>query len=348
MNAGTSTIEWLYSTQLQVDDEWAARTPDGFRWWADQQAQTIEVVGQEAGGPDEATGYFVAVRTELLRGVELDEQGLTALNDAYMMAASLAGVVYDADAGRLNLCSLVRVYDDIADWMKLVISMAAVLQVGEARFMAPVPAEMLGADVARSGHAENGRRPQPDEMAGIIHTLVLPRGQLPAMWTTGEFEEVLAKYMQQPPALLASGGGLAFTVELPWADESSLCQAMTSQPHPAYGNGLLVLQSFPVARTSAAEGIKLALDLNRRELIEEPFGYGLGSYSWGNGMLHFSTFFPNTMYKLGMLPNLYFACTARARGVAKLLTGRDWTGDWFDPAHSAFGRMMGFDELDSL
>ena len=30
-------------------DEWAVRTPTGFTWWADQNAQTIEILGEEVG-----------------------------------------------------------------------------------------------------------------------------------------------------------------------------------------------------------------------------------------------------------------------------------------------------------
>ena len=63
MNTGMKTIEWLFSEQLQVDDKWSVRTPNGFRWWADRNQQTVEVVGQETG-PDEEIGYFVSVRTE--------------------------------------------------------------------------------------------------------------------------------------------------------------------------------------------------------------------------------------------------------------------------------------------
>ena len=46
---GTQTIEWLYRDHLQVDDEWAVRTPHGFRWWADRHAQQVEVIGEQTG-----------------------------------------------------------------------------------------------------------------------------------------------------------------------------------------------------------------------------------------------------------------------------------------------------------
>ena len=40
MDAGTRALEWLFTEQLKVDRHWAVRTPNGFRWWADKQAQT--------------------------------------------------------------------------------------------------------------------------------------------------------------------------------------------------------------------------------------------------------------------------------------------------------------------
>ena len=49
MDTGKQSIEWLYHEQLKVDDEWAIRTPNGFKWWADKHAQTVEVIGEEVG-----------------------------------------------------------------------------------------------------------------------------------------------------------------------------------------------------------------------------------------------------------------------------------------------------------
>jgi hypothetical protein len=59
MNVGEQVVDWLYSTQLQVDDEWSIRTPTGFTWWAAENAQTIEIVGEETA-PDGETGYLVS------------------------------------------------------------------------------------------------------------------------------------------------------------------------------------------------------------------------------------------------------------------------------------------------
>lgn len=55
MNAGERVLDFLYITQLQVDDEWAVTTPNGFTWWAGSFAQYVEIVGEEIS-PDGMTG----------------------------------------------------------------------------------------------------------------------------------------------------------------------------------------------------------------------------------------------------------------------------------------------------
>jgi hypothetical protein len=339
MNAGMKTVEWLFNEQLKVDPEWSVRTPAGFRWWADKNAQTIEVVGEEAG-PDGDIGYFVSVRTELLRSLNLGDRELAAIHALLMPFASMAGPVYDQHSKTLSLCSLVRVHEAISQWMNPLISVAAVLQIGEARIVASELAKELHAEEALSGPPNRGIRPAPDEMAEVIATLVAPMGERPSQWTTAEIQGTVDSYMNQPPALLANAGGAGFTVEFPHGDQSSLCQAMADQPHPRYGNGLLLLQSFPVTGKSDTDGARLALSLNGVELSERPFGYGFGSYAYRENSLHFTSFFPNALYRPGLLPRIYFSCAQRAREMSLRLAGADWTEVSFSPRRSALGRMM--------
>ena len=340
MNTGIKTIEWLFSEQLRVDDKWSVRTPNGFRWWADRNEQTVEVVGEETG-PDGEVGYFVSVRTEMLRALHLGDRELKAINALLMAFASMAGPVYDQEAKTLSLCSLVRVHDAISQWMNPLISVAAVLQIGEVRIIAPGLAKVLNAEEALSGPPQHGLRPEPDEMAEIIDILIAPSGRQPSRWSPAEFQDAVDRFMNQPPALLGSAGGAGFTVEFPYGDQSSLCQAMADQPHPRYGNGLFLLQSFPVEATSDTDGVKLALSMNGIELANTPFGYGFGSYAYRDGTLNFTSFFPNALYRPGMLPNIYFSCAQRAREMSVRLVGSEWTSTSFTQRRSALGRMMG-------
>ncbi|HEY3747341.1 MAG TPA: hypothetical protein VGL17_13910 [Gemmatimonadaceae bacterium] len=338
MDVGEQAIDWLYTTQLQVDEEWSVRTPTGFTWWADKNAQTIEIVGEETG-PDGGIGYLLSVRTEMLRDLELTEAALVELNDGPMRCAAMAGPVYDADTRTLSLCSLVLVYDDIASWMQVLLSTAAVLQIAEARSLGPALAESLHALEATSSHPRNGVRSSADEMAFAAGVFVAA-GKDPCKWKETEFQDAVDGYMKQPPSIGASSGGLGFTVEFPFGDASSLCQVMGKQPHPLYGNGLLLLHRFPFDAGSQADGIRLALSLNASDLTRQVTGYGFGSYVYTDKMICFTAFFPNELHKQGLLTNLYFSCTSRAQAMSMRLMNRQWNADSFSLESSAMGRIM--------
>ena len=322
-NAGEQTIEWLYGEQLHVDDEWAVRTPGGFTWWADQQSQTIAVVGQEEGGPGGETGYFIAVQTQLLRSVELDDARVAELNDVLMLSAAMTGVVYDEEQGLLNLCSLVAVHDDNAEWMRSLIATAALLQIEEARMIAPPLAAALGAEVATSGHPDQGPRPQLDALVEAIPKLIGPPGSEPSRWTPEEFKQAFEQEVDKPPALSATLQDGGIVVQVPCGEYPVICRLLANEPHPRYGNGLFVLQQFPVTPPSDADGVALALALNGIELTQRPFGYGFGSYAYREGGFYFVSFYPNAVYVAGLLPNIYWSCVQRAQAVYAVLTAED-------------------------
>ncbi|MGI9125587.1 MAG: hypothetical protein ACR2JM_12670, partial [Mycobacterium sp.] len=224
MNIAEEVIDWLYREQLQVDDEWAVRTPTGFTWWADQNAQRIEIIGQETA-PDGEVAYLIGVRTEMVTGLELTDAALHTINEGPMRCAALAGPVYDPETTTLSLCSLARVYDGMDDWMRIAISSAAVLQLAECRLLGPNLATELGIQPAVSAHLDSGIRGEPDEMVNAAMVFV-GEGKGPCNWPAQEFVDAVAHYMQQPPSLGASTGGLGLTVEFPYGDKSSLCQVI--------------------------------------------------------------------------------------------------------------------------
>lgn len=339
MNAGEQTIDWLYREQLQVDEQWSIRTPDGFTWWADQNAQTIEILGEEIG-PEGETGYAISVRTELLGDLDLSEDALTQINDGPMRFAALAAPVYDRDARTLSLYSLARVHDQNAEWMSAVLGSAAVLQIAEARLLGPALAEALGgAEAAVSGHPQNGLRPEPDQLIYAVNVF-LEEGKAPCRWPEAEFTDAVNEFMMQPPSIGASSGGQGFTVEFPFGKRSSLCQVMGTQAHPLYGNGLFILQRFPFVAATPAEGIELALTLNGAEFTKNATGYSFGSYVYDNDILCFTAFIPNALRRQVALPNLYFGCAARALAMSVWLLDEPWTDDSFSVERSAAGRAM--------
>jgi hypothetical protein len=322
MNAGESTIDWLFREQLRIDPEWTLKLPHGFTWWADRHAQTVEVIGSETDGHD-GTAYLISVRTDLLRNLELTDKTAAGINAVLMCFASMAGPVYDSQTGTLGLYSLVRTHESIRDWMSPMISMACVLQIAEVRIMAAELARVFGAESAESGHPVNGERPVPDELAEIVANLIAPVGRKPCSWSQHEFAEVVKGYMQRPPCLRATKGKLGFTAEFPFGKESSLFRGSGHDPHPRYGNGLLLIQSFRVSYCPE-EAIRCALSLNADELTRNPAGYGFGSYCYGDGCVHFTTFVPNAVHRPGLLPSLYYAGAGRAWHMSKLLRNEDW------------------------
>ena len=71
----------------------------------------------------------------------------------------------------------------------------------------------------------------------------------------------------------------------------------------------------------------MALSLNAADLTREVTGYGLGSYSYDDGAIHFSGFVPNAVARVGLLQNLYASCAARAHAMAARFTEGRWDGD---------------------
>jgi hypothetical protein len=320
VDAGTRALEALYTRQLKIDDYWAVRTPDGFRWWADKQAQSIEVIGREEGGPDGAVGYLVAVRTEVVRGVELDDEKLATLNNEVMSFASMAGLVYDEEAQTLSLGSLARVWDANLAWLTPLLGMAAVLQIWEARMWAPRLAASLGAETLISGHPDRGVRAQPDEMAGAVESLVVPTGRDASVWADAELAAAAQGLEDEPGVLSASFEPDGLTVDVAFGDVPSRCQVLNGAKHPFYGSGLLVLQALPLAPQTEPEGAGLALAFNGIELASEPLGYGFGSYAWRDQRMYFISFLPNALYRVGLLPNLVASCAQRGRSLHSILS----------------------------
>ncbi len=317
MNAGEKVVDWLYREQLHVDEQWSVRTERGFTWWADQNAQTIEVLGEDSG-PHGQVGYLVGVRTEMLYELELTETALAEINDGPMRFAALAGPVYDTATRTLSICSLARVDDEIADWTGVVLGAAAVTQLAEAHMLGPALAELLGAQAAVSGHPDNGVRTAPDDML-FAPRVFMHEGKSPCQWPASEFSDAVNTFMRQPPSVKASVAGQALKVEFPYGQKTSLCQMMGGQAHPLYGNGILLLQRFPFSAPSPAKGVELALTLNAAELTGNVTGYGFGSYTYDQEMLCFAGFVPNSLHRQVALANLYFAAAARAHAMSMWL-----------------------------
>lgn len=337
----TQTLEWLYSRQLKIDEEWACIYPHAIRWWSGPIAQTIEIIDQEEG-PGGCTGYWVSVRTDLLEDCAFNSDDLGKINSLLMCFASLAGPVYDQDSETLSLCSIVRVYELISPWVNPLLGMAAAMQLGEAYALNRALAEALGVRPAISSHPINGLRQERDEITYVTEALILPASGESSEWTKAEFRQSFDLHFKRRSDAVGSVGSGGMTVEFPFGDNTSLCQLVASQPHPRYGNGLLVLQTFPVRVGSESEGVRLAFELNAEEFSMNAHGHGLGSYAFRDGFLRFTAFYPNLAYREGILANLCVYCASRARHIALKMTGVDWTGARLHSRVSPLKRLLGW------
>lgn len=319
---GAKTIDWLYNIQLQVDDEWSVRTPTGFTWWADQNAQTIEVVGQDTGPDGQLRLHHRRAHRDAgrsrphRRGPRGAQRGPDALRGDGRPGLR---------RGDPHAEPALPLRTEIASWMRILISTAAVLQIAEARLLGPVFAEQFGARPAHSGHPQNGPRPEPDDMA-FTAGVFLDQGKQPCMWPAEEFEESVKQYMLQPPHGLGhqrrAGPGGGVPVRRP---DLAVPVSSGENPHPIYGNGLLIVQRFPLSADTPAKGVRMALDLNGSDLTRQVAGYGFGSYAYVDDMLCFTGFLPNPLRSPGLLPSIYFSCATRAHSMAIRPLNRPWT-----------------------
>jgi hypothetical protein len=177
--------------------------------------------------------------------------------------------------------------------------------------------------VATSGHPERGPRAEPDELVQAAAKLIGPPGSEPSRWTPEEFKEAFDEQVNKPPALSATLQDGGFVVQVPCGEYPVICRVLSSEPHPRYGNGLFVLQQFPVTPPSDEEGVALALALNGVELTQRPFGFGFGSYAYRDSGFYFVSFYPNAVHMPGLLPNIYWSCVQRAQAVYAVLSAEE-------------------------
>lgn len=202
--------------------------------------------------------------------------------------------------------------------MNPLLSVATAQQIGEARIVGPRLAEIIGAEFAVSGHPANGIRPFPDELAELIATFIAPEGKLPSKWSYADLAGFSGESLYKDDMLVDSDF-TQVTIKLPFKEKSSYLMFQTNQPHPRYGNGLFVLQTFPVTCKTEEESLRLAMLMNDFEIRQRILGYGFGSYCIRDKGLYFVSFYPNCVYGLTKLTNLYYSAGVRSYFVESIL-----------------------------
>lgn len=339
-NAGQRTVARIFRDAF-AEPEFSHGVPGGFVWWAYDRPQMVRVVGAREGpdGPSDIA-YLVEVRTPVLINVEVTPKHRVLMGLQLMDFATMAGPVINESEGTVDLVSVVAVHDEVERQMEIALSMAAMLQVDWAWRMGRVLANQGVGEDATVPHSTKGL---PEKSHPVIHFMenqVLESGRQPSRWTSEEFQSVFAGDMQRPPALFARVGPHSVAADLPFGDESSLFQACSDQSHMRYGNGLFILQTFPMPPMSIEQGYEIAWLMNKRFLEEDLRGYGLGSFCYRAPSLHFCTFVPNLLYVTGLLRNFYVASANRAEAVSSILTGNGWENETFDIAKSGLARSL--------
>jgi hypothetical protein len=274
---------------MKIDREWSVNGRRQFAWWGHRLAQRIW-----ADPPFDDEGIVITrlhARTDLINNFRPDPRRLGDL--AFLMRrASLSGLVRDTrHPDRLQLACSMYAHAESSEWVQRAFSLAVACQVDEAEGLVDGLAELLGGQVAASCHPQSGPRHVPDDMLGVLTSMVIPEGAGPSAFPGPYFEQ--AREMMEQNCFLATGDESALTVEFPFGDFTSLCQMQTKEEHPWLGRGLLVRLTLPTGRGDDAERAEQALYLNGRELQELTRAHFLGSWCPSSHGLTYVTFFPN-------------------------------------------------------
>jgi hypothetical protein len=159
----------------------------------------------------------------------------------------------------------------------------------------------------------------------IDDTEVLPEGNAASPWGALDFD--LAQELLDRGGVLANSDATGLTAEFPWDEgavshvegflggplgRTSLLRLTTTERHPALGNGLLCRLSLPVSYPEHSLA-HAACRLNLLELVAIDAPPFLGAWTVDNdtSSLTFVTFWPNLLYRPGVVANLTTWVVAR-------------------------------------
>lgn len=176
---GERTVQAVWDV-LQVDDEWAVPLARGFRWWAHDVAQ--EVVALPPGAWPDGTPYAqVVVRTPLLSRPAADA-ATTARAIAEMNGRATGGAFRRAGDGTIIHELAATTSNETLGGVGRLLATGAILALTEGVEAAEAYAGVLGSQLLRSAHPEQGRRLWPDDILNVTDQLILPLGEEPSRW----------------------------------------------------------------------------------------------------------------------------------------------------------------------
>jgi hypothetical protein len=249
------------------------------------------------------------------------------LISAVTRLASLSGLIQRDNTLCLHAHSWID--ESNAPLYDVVLGLVAGLQIREAAVYAQILAEHDCAELAVSEHPTNGVRPEPDDIAHVVDTVIRPCGADPPPWPRELCPSLEEQYFDRPPCLAATSDEDGLTAEFPFGTESSIVLARTSDEHPIFGRGLLVRNGFYTDSVDPAL-IGNPLTLNEWE-VEHGDGPFFGSWTYPeNGQIAFVTFIPNALRDPAAAANFILIAPGRARRMSIRWLNDDWSKTWDD------------------
>lgn len=312
--------------RLHVDDEWRLDAARSVTWWSHRLAQQVTVDVPRLAVGDSTVA--LRARIDLVADITAPDDHVIGFLDILNHAACLGALVYDTDRRAVYQSTTAYLHDGNRS-VEDVFTFAALLANVEAHGRADGLAASLGGRPAVSGHPVSGNRPTADGM--LLLDVELRRDGLKPSQFAGP---VLGALPDSPyiPWVVATGddgaltGELRFTGDTPaivaaatgGSPETALVQISTTDAHPAWGNGALMVLQFPLP--AGEEATILAHGLNRAESCEWTGFPQFGAWcaSQGGGIAH-ATFIPNYAAALGLFPVFAFYAAVRTAWAAERL-----------------------------
>ncbi len=174
----------------------------------------------------------------MLRGVRDEGRAIEAI-DRSNGTASTSALVFEPDAGTVDLVASVWVHAGTVDWISRLFASVVALQAADSQAMAVDLASLTGSEPATSGHPVAGPRPRADEMLGIGRTVVAAGGA-PSAWAGEGMLDALGFVRSAPWTVMATGDQTGISAEFPFGGSTCLVMATTQEAHPVLGHGISV------------------------------------------------------------------------------------------------------------
>jgi len=326
---------------LMIDEEWSLRGERAFLWLGWRLAQVVQA--SEAFEDVDMTVYRVTATVEVVRNIQADESRVASQVSFLNRLATGSAWMYASDTRTLILGFAMTVHDGTAEIRTRQLADYAILQLIEAESRADQLAEMMKGEVAAFEHARIRQRDKPDEMLGLSGLIAERSGDVSLFANLVEMQSVYEFAKSSNGRAFSAGAGPdGVCLEVPFgADDTALIELKTREPHPVWGNGLLVVSRIR-DRMPLREALARANRLNEIAFAQQSILPLLGAWSvWDSGddwSLAFSTFVPNLMAATGV------AQDAASSAVFRLaLVDRLWHPD-LGPRNvlAILGRRLGF------